>query len=82
MSTAYHTNEATVDLTPAVPPLLQLVVTIVLTAFGILNKAGHSDQNEFSACPEFGVLNLVWLARTAFVGYLVLWAHRMRDRIG
>lgn len=70
------------DLTPAVPPLLQLVVTIVLTAFGILNKTEHSDQNEFSACPEFGVLNLVWLARTAFVGYLVLWAHRMRGRIG
>lgn len=69
------------DLNVAGPPLLQLVVTIVLTALGISNKEGHSDQNEFSACPEFGVLNLVWLARTAFVGYLVLWAHRMRGRI-
>ncbi|OJT10941.1 hypothetical protein TRAPUB_12562 [Trametes pubescens] len=81
MSVAHLQKEATVDLTPVGLLLLQFVLTVALTASGISNKV-LSDQNEFSACPEFGVINLVWLARTAFVAYLVLWAHRMRSRIG
>ncbi|KAI0636460.1 hypothetical protein C8Q77DRAFT_1154398 [Trametes polyzona] len=52
----------------------QLVLTVVLTTFAI-------ERGELKTCPEFTAINLLWVARTTFVSYLLLWMYYIRRRL-
>ncbi|KAI0374625.1 hypothetical protein BV20DRAFT_960762 [Pilatotrama ljubarskyi] len=64
-------------------PVMQLVVTIVLTTYGIKTRAtepGRSEgRSEFRACLDLSLMNLAWLVRTVFVVYLLVWGYRIRE---
>ncbi|KAI8982879.1 hypothetical protein BD414DRAFT_491429 [Trametes punicea] len=62
----------------------QVVITLVLTVMGALNSAAPpapQGRSEFGTCLELAIPNLLWLARTAFVGYMLAWAHLMKRRL-
>ncbi|KAH9900859.1 hypothetical protein C8Q73DRAFT_221408 [Cubamyces lactineus] len=54
---------------------IQVVLTAVLTWYGITHQGAPGGAVEYSACHNLAILNLVWLGPTTISCYLSLWAY-------
>ncbi|KAI0332587.1 hypothetical protein GY45DRAFT_457694 [Cubamyces sp. BRFM 1775] len=54
---------------------IQIVLTVVLTWYGVTHQGFHGGAVEYSVCRNLAVMNLVWLGPTVVSCYLSLWAY-------
>ncbi|KAI0351520.1 hypothetical protein OH77DRAFT_1429584 [Trametes cingulata] len=56
----------------------QIIVTAVLTAYGVSHTAtagAFDGLSEFAICKDLAIMNLIWLARTALACYISFWIY-------